>query len=191
MKTIVWDVDDVLNDLTKEWFEKEWLVKHPDCSLNYFQLKSNPPNDILNISQKEYHQSLDNFRLTSGSTLKPVNEIYLWFKNYGHNYQHIVLTSTPLFYAPNSSDWIFRHFGEWIRSYNILPSSREYPSVNKSNLSKASYLKLFNVIDLFIDDNEKNISEVSQSGIDVMLMPRPWNKSQTSIKEFIDKLTNL
>ena len=42
MKTIVWDVDDVLNCLTKEWFENYWLKKNPDCKISYSQINKNP-----------------------------------------------------------------------------------------------------------------------------------------------------
>jgi FMN phosphatase YigB (HAD superfamily) len=188
MKTIVWDVDDVLNDLTREWFEKEWLVTHPECNISYTQLKSNPPNELLNIDVQDYLRSLDHYRLLYGSKLKPVDEVYSWFKRYGQMYRNIVLTSTPLFYAPYSSEWVLRNFGAWIRSFNFLPSLREESEIFNYDMNKASYLKLFDKVDLFIDDNEKNILEARSIGINCITMPRPWNSDTSTIKEFLYNL---
>jgi hypothetical protein len=48
LPTIVWGVDDVLNNLTFEWFEE---FKVNACSgLAYVQLSENPPDKILGIS---------------------------------------------------------------------------------------------------------------------------------------------
>ena len=64
MKTIVWDVDDVLNDLMKVWF-KGWTSSGGSlCPLSYDQLTGNPPHEILKISMPEYLASLDAFRLS-------------------------------------------------------------------------------------------------------------------------------
>ena len=35
MLTIVWDVDDVLNDLMHAWFKHSWLADHPDGKIRY------------------------------------------------------------------------------------------------------------------------------------------------------------
>jgi len=188
MKTIVWDVDDVLNDLTKEWFEREWLLNHPDCKITYTQLKSNPPNDLLDIGIKEYHRSLDHYRLLYGPKMDPINDVYSWFNEYGQKYRHIVLTSTPYFYAPYSSEWVLRNFGAWIRSFNFVPSQREGSDIFNYDKNKASFLKLFDKVDLYIDDCEKNISEATAAGINSILMPRPWNSNTLTIKEFMDNL---
>ena len=42
MKTIVWDVDDVLNDLMAAWFYEAWLPAHRDCTVTYAQIAQNP-----------------------------------------------------------------------------------------------------------------------------------------------------
>ncbi len=51
MKTIVWDIDDVLNDLTRAWFETAWLPAHRECRLTYEELKVNPPHELLGTSE--------------------------------------------------------------------------------------------------------------------------------------------
>lgn len=188
MKTIVWDVDDVLNDLTQEWFEREWLITHPTCKLTYYQLKSNPPNDLLGIDIKEYHKSLDHYRQLYGPKMLPNNEVYSWFSEFGEKYRHMVLTSTPYFYAPHSSEWVIRNYGAWIRSFNFVPSQRENTFIFNYDKNKSSFLKLFDKVDLFIDDNEQNILDAKTAGINSLLFPRPWNSSILTIKEFMDNL---
>ncbi len=61
MKTIVWDVDDVLNNLMGDWFKK-WRSLHPACTLSYDNISGNPPHELLDINVDEYKHSLDTFR---------------------------------------------------------------------------------------------------------------------------------
>ena len=35
MKTIVWDVDDVLNDLMRDWLTQWWMPAHPETKIDY------------------------------------------------------------------------------------------------------------------------------------------------------------
>ncbi len=42
LKTIVWDVDDVLNDLMGSWFFLG-CQDHPECAVTYEDLKEKPP----------------------------------------------------------------------------------------------------------------------------------------------------
>ena len=37
MRTIVWDVDDVLNDLMYQWFSRGWQAGAPDCDVGLQQ----------------------------------------------------------------------------------------------------------------------------------------------------------
>ena len=113
MKTIAWDIDDVLNDLMRCWFEQSWLVTNPEYKLEYEDLKQNPPHDILGISLKEYLISLDNFRVSeSARKMQPVKEILDWFIKYGSSYRHIALTARSLETIPVLSNWVFRYFGD-------------------------------------------------------------------------------
>jgi phosphoglycolate phosphatase-like HAD superfamily hydrolase len=61
MKTIVWDVDDVLNDLMRAWFEDWVSTKHAHCPLTYDQITGNPPHELLGISSSDYQASLDDY----------------------------------------------------------------------------------------------------------------------------------
>ena len=62
MLTIVWDIDDVLNDFMKRWFEQWWRPQKTNCKLNYNDLVENPPHNILGIDLQEYQNSIDAFR---------------------------------------------------------------------------------------------------------------------------------
>ena len=59
MKTIVWDVDDVLNDLMREWIENWSRPARPGCTIAYHAITKNPPPRVLGISLEEYRKPLD------------------------------------------------------------------------------------------------------------------------------------
>ena len=42
MKTIAWDVDDVLNDCMRTWFERTWLPAHPGCAVGLRATRGEP-----------------------------------------------------------------------------------------------------------------------------------------------------
>ena len=192
MKIIVWDIDDVLNDLTREWFNN--YIQSHSCSehLNYRDLKENPPHRLLDISLDDYLQSLDDFRAEKGNGLKPLEEILNWFNKNGNSYTHFALTSTPLFNAGASAAWLFKNFGMWFNSFNFIPSKRTGDNYSYRFISKASLLKVFPNVDAFIDDNPQNINEAKAIGIKSFLFPRPWNKSQYSLpEELLEDLDNL
>lgn len=191
MLTIAWDVDDVLNDLMRAWFDEWWKPIHSDCKVKYSELIENPPHRVLQIEEARYLESLDAFRLSVNfERLTPNPDIVRWFKIHGHKYRHMVLTAVPRIAAGNSASWVFTHFGDWIRSFHVVPSSRpdDIPAAPES--TKSDYLKWLNLVDIFIDDNEKTIEDVRQSGINCLMPDRPWNSGGMSIHEILDRLTD-
>jgi hypothetical protein len=192
MKIIVWDIDDVLNDLTKEWFANFCLQHNNPYNIRYANLKENPPNRLLNISETDYLKSLDDFRVELGAKINPLPDILSWFNKNGDSYSHFALTSAPLFYASSSAEWLFRNFGRWFNSFNFVPSRREGDNYSYRFSSKNSLLKIFNTVDAFIDDNPQNIKEADKIGIKTFLFPRPWNNSQYNSPEgLLDDLTKI
>jgi hypothetical protein len=184
MKTIVWDLDDVLNDLTRHWFECWWLPSHPDCPLKYQDLVQNPPNSLLGIEKAEYLASLDTFRLSdTAGAITPVPEVARWFSKNGERARHMVLTATPLLSASVSANWAVTHFGRWIRSINFVPSFRLGTDLPVYDQTKVDFLHWFGKADLFVDDNQAYIEEASKLGIQTVLFPQPWNKSKLSIDD--------
>ena len=123
MLTIVWDVDDVLNNLMRTWFEEAWRPSHPACTVAYDQLRANPPHEVLDVTKSEYLASLDAFRDSGrAAALAPHPAILEWLAAHGHRYRHMALTARPLASAGSAADWVFRHFGNYIRCYGVVPS---------------------------------------------------------------------
>lgn len=192
MQTIAWDVDDVLNDLMRVWFEERWLKEHPGCAIRYEDITENPPYRLLGVSRTEYLHSLDEFRLSDGyQTMSPLPEVKEWFLNHGPHFRHVVLTATSLAAAPASSAWVIRHFGEWIRTFNFIPSKRDGQNIPEYDGSKADFLKWFDKADVFVDDNEANLQGAEQLGMKCVLIPRPWNRGGKSVTEALDTLSGL
>jgi hypothetical protein len=189
MKTIVWDVDDVLNDMMRTWFERWWVPSHPDCRLGYDQISENPPHQLLGISKSDYLASLDAFRLSDlAKTMLPVHEVLEWFRRYGEHHRHAVLTAAPLSAAEVSAAWVMRHFGCWIRSFNLIPSPRESERTLVYDRSKTEYLKWWGKADIVVDDATQNVQEALSLGIRAVLIPRPWNRSGLSLAEALERI---
>ena len=189
MLTLVWDVDDVLNDFMRCWFEHYWLPEHSSCTLSYSDITANPPHDILGISLEKYQQSLDEFRLCdSFEQMRPIPEIHEWFGKYGHLFRHIALTSVSRIAAPVSAKWVLNHFGDWIRAFNFIPSSRANEKLAEYDPTKSDYLNWLNKADVFIDDNESNIIGLGNSVVKSFIIDRPWNSSNLSIDKLLYSL---
>ena len=188
MLCIVWDRDDVLNDLTLNWLENGWKYEHPECSISFDDLVENPPHRILGVELETYLESLDKFRLSElASVLEPIPEVLSWFNKYGFKFRHMVLTSTPLHTAASSSAWTFHHFGKWIQSFHIIPSFRDGTECTNFT-SKGEYLHWLGKGDILVDDSKSNIKSASQYGIPGILIPRPWNGNNGSIREALNLL---
>ncbi len=90
MITIAWDVDDVLNDLTGVWLQKQWRPAHPFCRTTYRDLRCNPPLSVIGAGLEEYLESLDEFRRNRYlPDLQPLPEALSWFERNGERYRHI------------------------------------------------------------------------------------------------------
>ena len=187
---IVWDVDDVLNNLAFEWFKEFEELHHSGVS--YEQLSANPPDKILGIPLDSYLESLDDFRSRKMSELKPVNTVLEWFHAHGADFRHAALTAVPFHFAPLSAQWVMKNFGNWIRSFHFVPSFRKDDNIVAYDKSKADMLKRIGRVDAFIDDNEFNIAQAGCLGICSIAFPRPWNKNRgMAISECLSKLEKL
>lgn len=195
MKTIAWDVDDVLNDLTQMWFEQKWRKDHEDCTLRYGEITENPPQKLLGVGIDEYLHSLDEYRLSAlYRQMAPVREIMEWFDRYGNNFRHIALTATPLVAASASAQWVFKHFGSWIRTFHFVPSKRTGQNIPEYDADKAAFLQWLSKVDVFVDDSPTNIETAEGIGTRGILWPRTWNNSiqtpseaLTSMGDFLNK----
>lgn len=189
MLTIAWDVDDVLNDFTRTWFETHWLPEHPACSLSYQAMAQNPPAALLGVSLDEYRASIDAFRLSEKFTrMVPSREVGEWFRVHGASFRHLALTAVPLTTASASAGWVMRHFGSWIRTFHVVPSPRKTDTAPSYDRSKKDFLKWFGKVDIFVDDSEENLVGCDALGVRGIVFPRPWNKSLWTVAQTLHSL---
>jgi hypothetical protein len=175
MLTIVWDVDDVLNSLMRDWFEQEWKAQRPECRHTYGDLTENPPHGVLGVTRWEYLDSLDRFRLCSAARdMAPDPEVLAWFRSYGADFRHIALTARPLDTAPPAAEWVMRHFGDYIRVFGVVPC-RSGPATPTYDGSKSEFLEWWGRGDILVDDSRDNIESAERIGVCGVLFPQPWN----------------
>jgi len=187
MRTIAWDVDDVLNDLMASWYSR-WR-EEKKCSVSYKDLKENPPDRILGIDKRKYLASLDEFRLSPlYEDMPPVHPVLEWFRKNGNRYRHIALTAVPLRASAASACWVLRNFGTWIRTFHFVPSARPGESLPLYDENKAAFIEWVEKIDVFVDDNPEQIRAANVTGVKTILFPRPWNDAEISVDELLGEL---
>jgi FMN phosphatase YigB (HAD superfamily) len=189
MRTIVWDVDDVLNSLMREWFRQAWMKEHPECAVRYRDLTANPPHLVLGVRREEYLASLDAFRKTgTGIHLEPRAELLDWFGEHGSRFRHIALTARPLESAPDTAWWVLRHFGAWIRCFCVVPS-RAQAGAPAYDLGKGDLLRWFGKGDVMVDDAQENLRQAHELGLKTVAWPQPWNNSKGDVAGTLRELT--
>ena len=189
MQTIVWDVDDVLNNLMHAWFTKAWMKEHPECRIEYSGLTENPPHVILGVTLEQYLASMDAFRKTeSGMHLTPNAAVLDWFGQYGSSFRHIALTARPLQTAPEVASWVMLHFAAWIRCFCIVPT-RVGDDVPMYDRGKGDYLRWLGKGDVLVDDAEENLNQATELGLRTVAWPQPWNRSTQNTTKTLLELT--
>jgi len=185
---IIWDVDDVLNHLMRDWFFF-WQNLNHNQTTKFDELHDNPPHTILEISLNEYLNSLDEFRnLEKARSLEPNQHLLQWFHQYGSHHTHIALTARPLTTMSNQAWWVYKNFGLWIHTVAVVPAARDAENPMRFK-KKAQYIEWLGKGDLFVDDNHENVAAVAKLGLQTLLYPQPWNNSRQSEAELIKQLT--
>jgi len=189
LKTIIWDIDDVLNNITKIWFTDCWIPAHPDCRLNFEDLTENPPHRLLGIKREEYLASLDRFRL-SPDVLKMIPDIHLinWFKRNGVKFRHIALTARSRKTVHSAFAWVLLYFGQWFQTFSFVPAERIGEPPGHPDREKVEFLSWLGKGDFIIDDNAGNIAEAKKLGIEAFLVDRPWNQDGRSLVNILEYL---
>ena len=191
MLTIVWDVDDVLNDLMYQWFTFCWLPENPDCNITYAELRGNPPDEALGISRGTYLSSLDSFRNSDRAiNMQPKAEVLAWMHEHGGRFRHLALTARPLETAPDVAHWVMRHFGAWIRAVGVVPT-RVVADVPVYDRTKGDFLKWLRCGDILVDDSTENARQAEWLGMKTLLYPQPWNDSPLTLSTLLKELTQL
>jgi FMN phosphatase YigB (HAD superfamily) len=189
-RVVIWDVDDVLNELMREWFDDWWRPGHPECTYRYADIAANPPHHVLGISEQTYLRSLDAFREDRFARLVPRPEVLEWFAEHGHRSHHVALSAPPEAFAHVSAGWVIEHFGQWIRTYAFVPARRGRPEVADPRTAKREYLEWLGRGDVFLDDREDNVESARALGLKGIVMPQPWSiSSHGSFRAALQELT--
>jgi hypothetical protein len=191
MLTVVWDVDDVLNDLMWQWLRHGWNSEHPECRLRYEELTANPPHEVLGVSREEYLASMDAFRRTDRAlAMRPNPAVLAWFESHGQRFRHIALTARPLETAPDVAHWVMRHFGAWVRCFGVVPT-RTPDGAPVYDRSKAEFLQWLKQGDVLIDDSMENLSQAHRLGLQTLVYKQPWNDGVLTESELLEHLSGL
>jgi hypothetical protein len=187
---VIWDVDDVLNELMREWFEDWWQPRNPACTSGYGAIAANPPHAVLGISEEDYLASLDEFRTARFADLRPRAEVVEWFAAHGDRAHHVALSAPPEAFAHLSAAWVIRNFGRWIRTFAFVPARRGRAEVADPRIAKRDYLQWLGHGDVFLDDREVNVDAARGVGLTGIVVPQPWNaSSHGSFRAALDELT--
>ena len=185
---IIWDIDDVLNNLMDSWLTT-WQQEPNSDAISFSELTENPLHKILGIDLETYHISLDTFRNSEkAKKLKPNRSLLKWFSEYGSRHNHIALTARPLNTMSNQAWWTYQNFGESIHTVAVVPTLRD-PKTRQTFKNKAEYIGWLDKGDIFVDDNTENVAEVTKLGLKSFLFPQPWNKNRQSEAEFIEEFS--
>lgn len=189
--TIVWDVDDVLNDLMRAWFTEAWRPSHPECALSYNDIVENPPDRVLGVAKEAYLESLDCFRVSQqASQMSPNSAILDWLGRHGARCRHLALTARPIQSVPHAAEWVFRHFGAYVRAFGVVPSRLQAGSPVYDR-TKAEFLAWFSGAAVLVDDSPENITAAEAVGVTGILYPRPWNRGADTAAEVLGHLSSL
>lgn len=192
MKTIAWDIDDVLNDLTRGWLESAWKRDHPQSNVEYRMLRANPPHEILGVTEAEYLQSLDAFRLSEAyENLEPRHEVRAWFERHGDRYRHVVVTAVPRLAVERSAAWVLRHFGRWVRVFAFVPSRRTGDAAVEYDKDKGEFLSWMGKADVLVDDSPAQVAAATRAGVASVLVPCPWNHGAGDLGIALETLTRM
>ena len=85
MVTIVWDVDDVLNDLMYQWFTHCWL-RGPGCKLSFEELNANPPTRFSAFRARTTLILLTDSAEPKSNSICARMESLSWLRGYGPDF---------------------------------------------------------------------------------------------------------
>jgi len=181
---LLWDIDDTLNRQIEIFMEHSPL----GAGKAYRDVVRNPQYLALGCSKEEYLPELDRCRREFLYNSEPRPEMLEFFREYGHTFRSMTLSSVPITLAPLSAAWLLRHFGAWIQGTLYVPSERKNVQIFSHTFrSKAEAVTALNGI--LIDDTEDHVIESRAAGGRAFCFPAPWNSAAgLSISDFLKQL---
>jgi hypothetical protein len=91
--------------------------------------------------------------------------------------------------VPPVAEWIFRHFGQWIRGFGFVPSPRATDLAPAYDCDKGDWLRWVGVGDILVDDSPANQKAAIELGLKTVLVPQPWNQAGGTINDALTELS--
>lgn len=189
---IVWDLDDTLNELMRGWLKWHCARQDPARGGGRFSdLVENPPHNLMGLTLEEYQNSLDQFRLSEEARdLVPIPEVLAWFHAHGFDFEHHVVTARPVATVPPAAEWLFRHFGRWIRHFHFVPSFRAGAALPAPPRTKRDVILEIGDVDFVVDDSPETLDAARDVARTCLLAPQPWNRGSGTIADILPALTS-
>lgn len=189
---IVWDLDDTLNELMRGWLNWHCARQVPPRAVPAFgELVENPPHRLLGLALEEYQESLDRFRLShEASALAPPPAVLAWFQRHGFDFEHHLLTARPAATVAPAAEWVFRHFGRWIRHFHFVPSFRSAARLPDQGITKRDIIQQLAPVDFVVDDSAETLDAARDVARFCLLAPQPWNHGRGTIADVLPLLTS-
>ena len=183
---LLWDIDDVLNDLMSLFAATVAQKLKP--GVKAAELKSNPPLEALDCTLETYLAALDECRENFLFGSLPKEEVRTFLRIRGGHFRSAALSSCPMNMAPRSAAWVLRHFGSWIQGVLFVPSPRK-KIVIESFLYRSKAEAVCELGGILIDDAPANVEAVRKAGGRALCFPAPWNENRNmSYDEFFTLL---
>ena len=173
---LIWDIDDVLNDLMSLFCSTVAQRIRPGITAAEL-LTENPPLGKLGCSLDEYRALLDECRDKFLFNSLPREEVRTFLRVHGQNFRSLALSSCPMDTAPRSAEWVLRHFGLWIQGVIFVPSPRKKIEIG-SYLYRSKAEAVAELGGLLIDDAPINVEAVRKAGGRALYFPAPWNENR-------------
>ena len=189
---IVWDLDDTLNELMRGWLKWHCARQNDQAHAcaSFSNLVENPPHGLLGLTLEEYQTSLDQFRLShEARDLPPIPHVLAWFQTHGFDFEHHVVTARPVATVPPAAEWVFRHFGRWIRHFHFVPSFRAEAALPHPPKTKRDVILEIGEVDFVVDDSAETLDAARDVTRTCLLAPQPWNRGLGTIADILPRLT--
>lgn len=186
---LIWDIDDVLNDLSRLCIESTAQKLRP--GIKFEEIKNNPPLPELGCDLEEFRLILDECRDKYLYSQAPRKDVLAFFQKNGENFRSMTLSSAPMDMASRSAEWVLRHFGRWIHGTVFVPSPRKRV-ITGSPLFSSKAEAVVTLGGILIDDMPINVEAVKKAGGKALYFPAPWNENKNlAVQDFFHILEKM
>jgi hypothetical protein len=176
MEHLAWDIDDTLGDCALAWIT--WLHKHGYGEYTHEHFQTYRLSETFKCSDSEAMKRLSQFlesdELDNMVAYPQAAQIMRSLKHV----QHHAVTGRPLSVKPVTRRWLDRHFpGQITKLYTVgkEPHSGATPHGNNGKALACQELGA----KALVEDAPMFVDACLDSGIQVILVAKPWNRQYT------------